>query len=315
MALRNLVSLCLLSLASLGSDAWTTPAAPTDVVVTPQWLAARLGKEPIVLFHLGDRAEYDAGHIPGAQFLTLADVSDPAPAAKLNLQMAPVDRLRDVFEEHGVTDASRIVLYFGKDRVTTVARVFVALDYLGLADRTLILDGGLPAWKSDGHPVSTEAPTVPRGALTPHPHPDVIVNADWVSAHLKDPAVTIIDARTPEFFRGDEPNSRFPRPGHIPGAANVPYLTLNTDAPGFLLKDLSDLRAMFAAAGAKPGAEIVTYCHIGQQASQAYFAAKLLGYRVHLYDGSFEEWSALPDRPVDKGPAPIKKQAPRVDAR
>jgi thiosulfate/3-mercaptopyruvate sulfurtransferase len=282
------------------------PAATADVVVTPQWLAARLDKEPIVLFHLGDKAEYDAGHIPGAQFLTLPDVSDPA-AGKLNLQMAAVDRLRDVFEAHGVSDATRIVLYFGKDRVTMVARVFVALDYLGLADRTSILDGGLPAWKSAGHPLSTEVPTVKKGSLTPHPHPDVIVNADWVSAHLKDPAVTIIDARTPDFYAGSEANSRFPRPGHIPGATNVPYLTLNTEAPGFLLKDLSELRAIFAAAGAKPGAEVVTYCHIGQQASQAYVAAKLLGYRVHLYDGSFEEWSALPDRPVEKGPAPIKK--------
>ena len=291
------------------------PAAPADVVVTPQWLAARLGKEPIVLFHLGDKAEYDAGHIPGAQFLTLPDVSDPAPSATLTLQMAAVDRLKEVFEAHGVSDASRIVLYFGKDRVTMVARVFVALDYLGLSDRASILDGGLPAWKSAGQPVSTEVPSVTRGSLTPHPRPDVIVNADWVSAHLKDPAVTIIDARTPEFYAGTEANSRFPRPGHIPGAANVPYLTLNTEAPGFLLKDLSELRAMFVAAGVKPGAEVVTYCHIGQQASQAYFAAKLLGYRVHLYDGSFEEWSAMPDRPVDKGAAPIKKLAPRLAGR
>jgi thiosulfate/3-mercaptopyruvate sulfurtransferase len=279
-----------------------TSAAPADTIVTPAWLAARLGKEPIVLFHLGiDKAEYDAGHIPGAQYLTLQDVSAP-PSGKLNLQMASIDRLKQVFETHGVSDATRIVLYFGKDRVTSVARTFVALDYFGLADRTSILDGGLPAWKAAGHPVTTDVPTVAKGSLTPHVQSNVIVNADWVSAHLQDTAVTIVDARTPEFYRGDEANSRFPRPGHIPGAANVPYLTLNTDAPSFLLKDLTELRNMFATAGAKPGGEVVTYCHIGQQASQAYVVAKLLGYRVHLYDGSFEEWSAMPERPVVKGP-------------
>ena len=68
------------------------------------------------------------------------------------------------------------------------------------------------------------------------------------------------------------------------------------------LKPETVLRAAFDAAGAKPGAEVVTYCHIGQQASALYLAARALGYKVRLYDGSFEEWSARPELPVETGP-------------
>src|SRR3954454_11196389 len=104
------------------------------VLVSPAWVAEQqAANAPLVLFHVGDRADYDAGHIPGAQFISTRDVSDPDPT--LNLQMASIDRLRTLFESRGVTDASRIVVYFGTDWVTPTARVLVALDYLGLGDR------------------------------------------------------------------------------------------------------------------------------------------------------------------------------------
>ncbi|MGH9140338.1 MAG: sulfurtransferase, partial [Vicinamibacterales bacterium] len=227
------------------------------LLVSPAWVAEQqAARSPLVLFQIGDRADYDAGHIPNAQFLALSDISDPDPT--LHLQMASIDRLRTLFASRGVSDSSRVVIYFGTDWLTPSARVMVALDYLGLGDRAFYLDGGLPAWKAEGRPITKDEPHAAPGTLTPHPQPSVIVDAAWIQARLHDPAVAIIDARVTGFYTGEQ-SGRYPRQGHIAGAASIPYDSL-TD-PSVKLKSEAVLRAAFAAAGARPGGDVVTYCH------------------------------------------------------
>ena len=92
-----------------------------------------------------------------------------------------------------------------------------------------------------------------------------------------------------------------PRAGRIPGARNVPFSSLVAD--DHKLKDTASLRAIFADQGAVEGKSLITYCHIGQQASLDYFVAKYLGFPVRLYDGSFEEWSRDAELPVETGKA------------
>lgn len=267
-------------------------------IVSPSWVAERLGNTPLVLLHVGDKAEYEGTHIPGAQFVAFADVGVERDG--LTLEMPLVEKLEAVFEKAGVSDASLIVLYFGRDWVTPTARVFLTLEYLGLGDRTAILDGGLPAWRAAGHPITATTWPAAPGSLTPRVRSDVIVDAAYVRKHLDATSVAILDARTPDFYTGEnDGRGRYPRPGHIAGAGNVPFTTLVDEGNRF--KDAATLRTLLKDAGVDPGDQVITYCHIGQQGSLLYFVARSLGYDARLYDGSFTEWSKA-DLPVEKTP-------------
>ncbi len=267
-----------------------------SMIVSTGWLAQHLKDDTLVLLQVGEQAEYTVAHIPGAQFVQLADISTPR-GQGLALELPDIAQLKSTFEKLGVSNKSRIVVYFGKDWVTPTARVFMTLDYLGLGDHTSILDGGLPAWRAEKRPVTTEE-NIPRmGSLTPKPNKQLVVDAVWVSANLNKPGVMILDARASKFYTGEEVG-RMPRGGHIPGAKNIPFDSVVEDSNKF--KSVETLRQLFNAAGVKKGDSVTTYCHIGQQASLLYFVARYLGYDAHLYDGSFEDWSHRPELPVEK---------------
>jgi thiosulfate/3-mercaptopyruvate sulfurtransferase len=289
-----------LLLASLPLSQAHEPVAsvPDSILVTPAWLAERMKRPGLVMFEVGEKPGYDAEHIPGAQFLSLREIAAPRVEGALALELPPVAQLDSVLEARGISDNSDVVVYFGKDWVTPTTRVFLTLEYAGLRGHVAMLDGGLPAWKAAGLPVTTEVPVVSKGSFTPHPRPDVVVDAAWVSAHLHDPTVAIIDARDSVFYLDIE-NNQMPRGGHIAGAKNIPFGSLAVSEEDNRLKSVEELRAMFLAAGADPGDTVVSYCHIGQQGTFVFFAARLLGYNVRLYDGSFQDWSARKDLPVE----------------
>ena len=194
-----------------------------SLIVSTEQLSQHLKDDSLVLLHVGEKDEYKAAHIPGAQFIQLADISTPRGQGLEGLGELPaVAQLQTTFEKLGVRDKSRIVVYFGKDWVTPTARVFLTLDYLGLGDHTSILDGGLPAWHAEGRPVTTEVRTPAPGKFTPRLNTKIVVDALWVNANLNKPGVMILDARASKFYTGEEVG-RMPRGGHIPGARNIPF--------------------------------------------------------------------------------------------
>ncbi len=273
------------------------------MLVTVDWLADHLKDPSLVLLQIGEKKDFDRGHIPGAQFLEYENISTPHNhGVTLMLELPPVEQLVSVFERLGVSNRSHIILYFGTNWVSPTTRVYWTLDYLGLGDRTSILNGGLVAWEASHHPVSTETKQPSKGSITPAPRKEIVADADWVNGHLNKPGVTVIDARTHEFYNGSQSDGN-PRSGHIPGASNLSYLDV-VDQDNNKFKSPDALKELFRL---KPGNLMVSYCHIGQRATVLYFTAKMLGYDAKMYDGSWEDWSQRKDLPIVTGESPDKQ--------
>jgi len=267
-----------------------------SMIVSAAWLASHLKDPNLVLLHVGPREGYDASHIAGARYVKPGDLSLPRVEGSLILEMPPAATLEAALEGLGISNGSRIVITFADEWLSPAARIFFTLDYAGLGDRTSILDGGVRSWLAAGQPVTAELPVVKPGRLTVRVRRDLIVDAAWVQAHAKDPRTAVIDARDREYYDGVQTGDRMRR-GHIPGAASLPFGTLVTE-PALTFADSAAMRKLLVDAGAATGDTVVSYCHIGQQASVVYFAARCLGYRARIYDGSFQDWS-LRDLPVE----------------
>ena len=278
-------------------------ASPRDaLVVSPAWLAEHLADPKLVLLHVGVPEEYGARHIPGARFVDPFEhlsVSEHTATGKM-LEMQPKDVLHDRLAALGISDDSRIVVYYAKDWVSPTTRVMLTLDYAGLGERSAMLDGGMEAWVKEGHPVTDAVPAPKTGALAALALRPIIVDADFVRGQLGVAGVAVVDGRSASFYDGVETGGAHGgthKTGHIAGARSVPYSAVVDDQNR--LRSAEELTALFAKAGVKPGDTVVGYCHIGQQATAMLFAARTLGYKVVLYDGSFEDWSKR-DLPVEK---------------
>jgi thiosulfate/3-mercaptopyruvate sulfurtransferase len=272
------------------------PQGTPGAIVSTGWVLEHLQDPRLVLFQVGDRKEYDSLHLPRAQFLSTRDVAKPFVEGANNLELPVPAALDSTLEARGVTDSSIIVIYPGKDWFTPSARIYLTLQWFGLGANAHLMDGGMPAWIAGGNPVTAEtAATIAKGSVTARLRDDVIVTKAWVRERLDDPKVAIIDARNQNFYTGQD-TGMASRPGHLPGAKNLPFDSL-VDSSGFFKKP-AELKTLYAAAGLAEGKTSVSYCHIGQQASLVYFVARVLGYDARMYDGSMQEWTRDPDAPL-----------------
>jgi len=258
------------------------------------------------LDHEGWGAEqYRTAHIPGAVYAHLGhDLAGPRTGLNGRHPLPDPDSLRATLGRLGITDGVQVVAY-DQDTGMYASRLWWLLRWLG-HDAAAVLDGGFAKWQSEGR--ATTAGTETRAPREFHgtPRPDMVMDAAAVSAILRAPEWTLVDARAPERYRGEsEPIDRVA--GHIPGAANHFFKT-NLDERG-AFRSPEDLRArLHAAIGDTPADRIVSYCGSGVTACHNLLALEHAGISgAKLYPGSWSEWSSDPAREVETSKAP---QAP-----
>lgn len=289
---RNLTPPAALLFAAAAAPATAQSDARARLLVDTEWLAAHIADPGIVLLHVGERPEYDAGHLPGAIHVTMRDLSEPMPAEHVAgmrmLELPDPAVARAKLESWGVSDDSRIIVYYGNDWVSPATRVLFTLDWLGIEDVAL-LDGGMQAWLAEGRAVVTDLPAPRPGRLTAKPTRAGVVSLEWMREQASQPGTAVVDARAAVFYEGVQSGSNGAR-GHIPGAGSFPFTEVTDDR--LRIRPAEELRALFRNAGVEPGDRVVVYCHIGQQATAVAFAARTLGYDVRLFDGSMDAWGS-----------------------
>ena len=244
------------------------------------------------------RHTFEAGHIPGADFLDLqGEFSDPDTA--LRFMMPGVAFLERAFGRHGVSNASRVVLYsIGTPMWAT--RFWWMLASLGF-DNAAVLDGGLDKWKLEGRALETgPAKGYPPATFTAKPKDGFFVDKHQTLAATSERGTVVVNALGPQFHKGLEP-SRYGRPGRVPGSCNVSAATLlDPQTKAFI--PLSVAEAKFKAQGITRDKRVVAYCGGGISATVDLFLLHRLGYEnLTLYDGSMGEWAKDNELPIETG--------------
>lgn len=289
----------------------TTLVAPSPMddpktLVSTEWLAAHL-KDPDLRvldasWYMPDsgrnaRAEFDAGHIPGARFFDIDDISDHR--SNLPHMAPPTEKFISRLRAMGVGDGHQVVVYDGSG-LFSAARVWWLFRLMGKMD-VAVLDGGLPKWRAEGNEIEDMPPVVKDRHITVSRQNHLVKDVTQVAHAAKLAQAEILDARAAPRFRGEVPE---PRPGlrsgHIPGSRNLPFGTLLQ--PDGTMKPVAELRQVFDDAGVDLSKPAITTCGSGVTAAIISLALERIGHRNHaLYDGSWSEWGMYEDLAVAKG--------------
>ncbi|HEY3122297.1 MAG TPA: sulfurtransferase [Vicinamibacteria bacterium] len=276
-------------------------------LASTDWLAEHLGEPGLrivdVRWYLDParrgRDAYARGHIPGAVFLDVdRDLSGPGGGRGLPAgrhPWPPAEQVERVMGAAGIENDTRVVAYDDQSGAVA-ARLWFLLRAYG-HDRAAVLDGGIAKWTAEGRPLETETPSPPVTRFTARPRPELVLDKPQVVAARE--SLLLLDARAPERYRGEvEPID--PRAGHIPGARNAPFTGNLTDGAIPTFRPAEELRQRYAELGAS-GRTPVVYCGSGVTACHDLLALHLAGLGGRLYAGSWSEWSADPQLPIETG--------------
>jgi thiosulfate/3-mercaptopyruvate sulfurtransferase len=273
-----------------------------DVLVTVEWAEKNLGTDGIVFLEVDeDTTAYDGGHLAGAVKINWTTELQDA----VRRDIVDAEQFAALLSAKGISPDDTVVLYGGNNN-WFAAYAYWQFELYGHADVKL-LDGGRKKWELDGRPLTTDATERPA---TTYP----VRQADTSIRAFRDEVVeaigskNLVDVRSPDEFSGKIlapahlPQEQSQRPGHIPGAINIPWSKAANEDGTFKSDD--DLAKLYGDEGFDGSRPTIAYCRIGERSSHTWVVLhELLGHGdVKNYDGSWTEYGSLIGVPIELGP-------------
>ncbi|MBI3952923.1 MAG: sulfurtransferase [Chloroflexi bacterium] len=275
--------------------------AHPEVLVETEWVSQHLNDPRVKLVEVDvDTAAYEQGHAPGAVGWNWTNQTQDT----VRRDILNKEQLEKLLSQSGISNDSTIVLY-GDNNNWFAAYAFWLLKIYGHQDVRL-MNGGRKKWLEEKRPTATEVAKLQPASYRAK-SPDLSLRASWQYVHdgLGKASRALVDVRSPAEFKGEilaPPGllETAQRPGHIPGAASIPWSQAVKEDATF--KSADELKQLYGAKGITPEKDVVAYCRIGERSSHTWFVLKhLLGYeKVRNYDGSWTEWGSMVGMPIEK---------------
>lgn len=272
----------------------TTPDYPQgSLLVEPEWLAEYSTDKNLRIVDMRSEKAYAAGHIPGS--VRIEDKPLRNPEERFTYLPRP-EVFTELMNRAGIGNQTDVVIY-DDEGGKLAARLWYLLNAFGHS-RSKLLNGGWQKWTAQSRPSSSEVTVVPSARYQVKAIPDMTCALPQLLT--RKPGVIVLDVRSPDEYSAKVISPGAKQEGRIPGAVNVEWKE-NVTGPNLEFKPARELLAMYAAKGITPSKEIIVHCAAGGRAAQSLFTLRLLGFRkIKVYYGSFSDYSALPNVPIDK---------------